>query len=163
MRLLLIGLVTFLSGCATDYGANGFGGGYSETQLDKNVWRVNFNGNGWTPGEKASDFALLRAAELTLSHGYRFFVVVGAADRASVAASTTPTYTRGHVDGYGNMRMTTTGGDVDVIEKPGRELTIMGFAERPENAQTLVYDARFVADSISKRYGIELETAEATR
>ncbi len=51
----------FLSGCATSYQQRGFAGGYSETQLAPDVFRVNFEGNGYTSSERAQDFALLRA------------------------------------------------------------------------------------------------------
>ena len=43
--------------------------GFSETQLDTNVYTVRFSGNGYTSPSKAADFALLRSAEITLMRG----------------------------------------------------------------------------------------------
>ncbi len=70
----------FLSGCATSYQQKGFTGGYSETQLAPDVFRVNFQGNGYTSSERAQDFALLRAAELSLERGFRYFALLDETD-----------------------------------------------------------------------------------
>ena len=51
-------------------------GGFSELQLSSDVYRVAFRGNGYTSPDRVIDFALLRAAELTLQQGARYFVVV---------------------------------------------------------------------------------------
>ena len=55
-----------LVACATAYQPQSFSGGFSETQLDKNVFRVSFKGNGYTNAERAEEMALLRSAELAL-------------------------------------------------------------------------------------------------
>jgi hypothetical protein len=64
--------------CATGYGSRGVMFGYSDTQVGENTFRVSFEGNGLTPLAKVSDFALLRSAEVTLDHGYPYFVIVNA-------------------------------------------------------------------------------------
>jgi hypothetical protein len=51
-------------------------GGYSDTALAPDVYKISFGGNGYTTQERATDFAVLRAAELTLSHGYRYFGII---------------------------------------------------------------------------------------
>ena len=38
--------VAVLAGCATAYQPEGLTGGFDETQLDRNVFRVSFKGNG---------------------------------------------------------------------------------------------------------------------
>jgi hypothetical protein len=53
-----------LTSCATGYRPVGFGGGYSATQLDENLFQVSFRGNGYTCQEKASHFALLLYGKL---------------------------------------------------------------------------------------------------
>ena len=50
-------------------------GGYAETREDYNTFRVVFMGNEATPRERAEDLALLRAADLTLQNGFRYFNV----------------------------------------------------------------------------------------
>ena len=49
--------------------------GYTETRLGENRYRVSFVGNSITPAETVKDYALLRAAELTLQQGYDWFQV----------------------------------------------------------------------------------------
>lgn len=49
--------------------------GYSETQLTENRYRITFTGNSRTPSETVQDYALLRAAELTLQEDYEWFLL----------------------------------------------------------------------------------------
>lgn len=150
-----------LTGCATSYQAQSFSGGFSETQLDKNVFRVTFKGNGYTQSERAEDFALLRSAELTLKHGFSHFAIVDGRQSADYGVMTTPTqsYTTGSVTAYGNTaygsaRTTTTGGQSFIIKKPSSTNTIVCFNGKPENGM-FVYDAQFIHNSLSAKYGIK--------
>jgi len=92
-----------LSGCATTYQQKGFTGGYSETQLAPDVFRVNFAGNAHTSSERAQDFALLRAAELSLERGFRYFALLDESSSSKLSTFTTPgsAYTTGSVYGSG--------------------------------------------------------------
>lgn len=150
-----------LAGCATNYQAQSFSGGFSETQLDKNVFKVTFKGNGYTQSERAEDFALLRSAELTLKHGFSHFAIVDGRQSADYGVMTTPTqsYTTGSVTAYGNTaygsaRTTTTGGQSFIIKKPSSTNTIVCFNGKPENGM-FVYDAQFIYNSLSTKYGIK--------
>lgn len=70
--------VLLLSACASqpDYkAANRAGYGYKETQLSESRYRVQYKARG-EGQDTARDYALLRAAELTLLEGYDWFVVV---------------------------------------------------------------------------------------
>jgi hypothetical protein len=75
-----------LSGCATmrslteaspyqPVTSRTLNGGYYETSLAPDRARVVFVGNSWTPRVRAEDFALLRAAELSIQAGFPFFAV----------------------------------------------------------------------------------------
>jgi hypothetical protein len=70
-----------LAGCAspTPYqpirSASSSQGGYSETQIDRDYWRVNFRGNTLTSRETVEGYLLYRAAELTLQQGNDWFEV----------------------------------------------------------------------------------------
>src|SRR6266478_2576237 len=88
---LAVLIVALLAGCATPYQAKGMTGGFSETQLDENVFQVRFNGNGYTSGERAADFTLLRSAELAREHDYAYFVIVQSKGGYSYSTHTTPT------------------------------------------------------------------------
>lgn len=52
------------------------GGGYSETRLEQDRWRVEFKGNTETPRETVETYLLYRAAELTAAQGYDWFEAV---------------------------------------------------------------------------------------
>ena len=154
-----LSVLLVLAGCATNYQAQSFSGGFSETQLDKNVFKVTFKGNGYTQSERAEDFALLRSAELTLKNGFSHFAIVDGRQSADYGVMTTPTqsYTTGSVTAYGNTaygsaRTTTTGGQSFIIKKPSSTNTIVCFSGKPENGM-FVYDAQFIYDSLSTKYG----------
>lgn len=50
--------------------------GYSDDDRGGGVWRVRFTGNSETPRETVVSFALYRAAEITLAHGFDHFAVM---------------------------------------------------------------------------------------
>jgi hypothetical protein len=65
-----------LTACATPYGEQGLLGGFSAIELRPDVWRVNFQGNGYTTRETAQTYWLNRCAELTLEKGYASFEIL---------------------------------------------------------------------------------------
>ncbi len=65
--------------------APGTSTGYTDEQLASNRWRVTFTGNSATRRETVESYLLLRAAEVTLKSGYRWFVF----DSRDTAAETT--------------------------------------------------------------------------
>lgn len=71
--LSLLTLVVLVS--CTSYQPNSWTGGFSETQLGEKVYQVRFRGNGATSVDRANQFLLRRAAELTLENGYRYFML----------------------------------------------------------------------------------------
>lgn len=78
-RILAVLTALVLAACAatpTPYQVAGDNGGYSEQQLESDRYRVTFEGNSATPRETVEDFALFRAAELTLKTGNDYFKVV---------------------------------------------------------------------------------------
>jgi hypothetical protein len=74
-------LAVGLTACetATPYQPNVRGqatsGGYSETRLEPNRWRVTFSGNSMTSRETVEGYLLFRAAELTLQNGDDWFAI----------------------------------------------------------------------------------------
>lgn len=153
-------LIVTLSACATAYQRDGFTGGFSETQLDENVWRVTFEGNGYTREQRAEEFALLRSAELTLEKGYTHFGIAGSRSSSETGAVTTPTtsYTTGNAYSsgnyaYGSATTRTYGGQTFYVSKPSTTNTVVMFNGKPE-VQGMIYDARFICQSIGQKYGI---------
>ena len=93
-KIMLVLAVLIMAGCASqpDYRQAKKGGfGYTESKLDDTQSRVHFKAKGSDKG-KAMDYAMLRAAELTLLEGYDWFVVT---DRETLVdketVQTTPT------------------------------------------------------------------------
>jgi len=90
-RLLLSTLATAcFTACATGYHSGGFTSGFSDTQLARDVFRISFQGNGYTSVDRTQDLALLRAADVTLSHGYHYFGVMNEAEGGHTDSFTTP-------------------------------------------------------------------------
>jgi hypothetical protein len=145
--------LTFWS-CATPYQSVGFTGGYSETQLDTNVFQVNFRGNGYTSIERATDFSLLRCAELADMHGFQYFTIIDAKEYYKNSAYSTPTQTKTRVSVYGNTaygNSTTYGGQTYIISKPRTSNTIVCFKSKPEGFS---YNAKFLINSLKEKYDL---------
>jgi hypothetical protein len=58
------------------------GAGYSETQIESNRFHVTYRAGGAADAQLLQDYALLRAADLTLEHGREWFWV----DRSTIDA-----------------------------------------------------------------------------
>lgn len=89
-RIAVIAVFASLAGCASSpsyVAADGAGDyGHSSRKIAENRYRVNFTGNRNTSYEETRDYALLRAAELTLAEGNDWFQVI---DRESQTTETT--------------------------------------------------------------------------
>ena len=144
---LLIAFI-FVVSCSTTYQSSGFTGGYTETQLDVDVFSVKFNGNAYTSLERAKDFTLLRSAELTLKNGYKFFVIIDANAYLDKKQGSTPVSTYD----YNTMSYKTTQQQY-TQSKPSSSNTIKLLKEKPSN--TFSYNAEFIVKSMKATYGIE--------
>ncbi len=151
--------VSLLAGCATAYKPSGFMGGFSETALAPNVYRVHFRGNAYTAGEKASDYALLRGAELMAQGGFPYFAVTDEASWQSMhvynpGTRTTTTGSAYQSGGrvYGQSQSHTTGGPTTMY-KPASKVTVYGFSGKPEGV--FAFDTAFIINSIRGKYGID--------
>lgn len=161
-KALIVLLSLLMSACATPYQSQGFTGGFSETQLDENVFQVTFRGNGYTSRERTADFTLLRSAELALERGFAYFVVVDSQQYSRVGTYTTPSHTQASVSMYGNTAYgsaTTYGGHTYVTVKPRSSNTIVCFREKPEG---FAYNAKFLIKSLKEKYGLVEEPQEAS-
>jgi hypothetical protein len=162
MRSLTLIVALTVAACATGYHSRGLTGGFAEIRLDDNVFQVSFNGNGYTSGDRAADFTLLRSAELARQNGFSHFIIVEREDRTGYGTYTTPTTstTTATSTTYGTIVQgsaitTTYGGHTYLIQKPGRSNTIVCFKGKPDNVQALVYNAQYVYDAIASKYGIQ--------
>jgi len=169
LLLCLIVVVAYGSGCATPYAKQSLMGGYSETQLSPNIFTVTFKGNGYTTRERASDFSLLRCAEIAVENVYSYFIIINIEKYTDNSAFTTPTtsyttgygHTQGNVNMYGNSgtfsgntfgsaTTTTYGGQTFFITKPTSSNTILCMNEK-RDGDPFVFDAAFMAKSIIRK------------
>ena len=164
MRILNVVAVavmgTIVAACATAYQSAGFTGGFKDTQLAPDMFRVSFSGNAMTSSDRVQDFALLRAAELTLANNSRYFAVMSSTDQSRTDSYVTPgsAYTSGTVSTYGNTgtysgTTTYTAPQVHTYYKPGVGMMIRTFQTKPEGG--FAFDANFIANSIRTKYGIK--------
>lgn len=76
IKFFLISTLTIISSCATSYQPMGFSGGYADEQLNKNLYQVRFQGNGYTSSNYVREMFLRRCAELTIEKGFKSFVLI---------------------------------------------------------------------------------------
>lgn len=80
----------FGTASAAAYEPLGRNGGYDDRQLGVNVFRVTSYGDARSSRVRVEDMDFLRAAELTLSHGYRYFVVLQSSEGHSASNARLP-------------------------------------------------------------------------
>ncbi len=162
MKKLLgvVGLIACLLGGCTPYHAYGIAGGYRDTQLSPDVFRVTFQGNGYTPQERVQDYTLLRASELTLQHGFRYFVILTGGNSTQQSNIVIPgqTTTTGSVNVYGNTAYyssyTSSTPDTSIpVNSHKTGLLIHCLREKPEGA--FAFDATFLQSTLKSKYNIE--------
>lgn len=80
MKKIIFTICTFalLAACATPYkqAKKETSNGYFDSKLQEGMYEVLFSGNENTSFGKANNFALLRAAEVSLENGYKSFEIV---------------------------------------------------------------------------------------
>ncbi|WP_312167051.1 CC0125/CC1285 family lipoprotein [Phenylobacterium sp.] len=130
--------------------------GFSELRIEPGRYRVTFRGGPGAPMTQVADYALLRAADLTLADGYDWFRVVdryvaqsgdGGGSRLSVGAG-------GGSGGYRSGVGVGGGASFDLSGGPALTQTIeiiMGKGAPPSSARGEVYNAADVRRTIGAR------------
>ena len=88
---------------ATPYQPKTTAGGFTETRLESNRFKVSFAGNSVTKRETVEGYLLYRAAELALAQGFDSFTIVERRTDRSARTYTTPDPLYG-LYGYGSWR-----------------------------------------------------------
>ena len=145
-----------LAACAatpTPYQVVDQDGGYDEQQLETDRYRVKFEGNSATPREVVEDFALYRAAELTLETGNDYFKVVSkdVEPVAGTVRGVSPRFGIGVGGGGGNVGVGLStffggGGRADVSYVTFLDI-VVGKGEKPEDDRA-AYNAFDVIDRL---------------
>ena len=153
-HIRLIGLVFIISSCTTGYDSAGWMGGYSDTQINETTWKVSVSGNAYTSQMRIRDYAMLRASELTLEKGYKYFVVLSddnAVWQKQVTTNGTAN-TTGSYDNFGRYKSTTSYNPPQTTTQTrfGNEL-FYAMSNREVDGY-LNYDAQMIYDSLSATY-----------
>jgi hypothetical protein len=74
--LLLAAAAVMLVSCSTPYEQSGLLGGFDAKELRPDVYRVSFQGNGFTTRESVQVYWLNRCAELTVEKGFAGFEIL---------------------------------------------------------------------------------------
>jgi len=153
-------LIPLMVACATGYQSSGFTGGFEDTQLAPDIFRVSFSGNAFTSSDRVQNFALLRAAELTLANNAQYFAVITSADQSRTVTHVTPgsSHTSGTISTYGNTgyysgTTTYSAPQVNTHYKLGVGMMFRTFQTKPEGG--VVFDANFIVTSIRAKYEIK--------
>lgn len=158
--LIAIAAAIALAGCATPtvYGpaAGPARVGFSDYRIEAGRYRVTFTGGGGAPIAQVADYALLRAAEVSLRDGYDWFRIVDRVDqraggsggsRLSVGTGSTSWGRRSSV-GVG------LGTSIDLSGGPAWSRTLEVLAGKgPAPSGQDVYDARAVVRDIGQGAG----------
>ena len=161
-RLLLAILV--LVGCRTPYVAYdceptgnpwplpgwNCDGGYSELQLAPNTYQVSFSGRNISTA-KSQDYALLRAAELTLQMGHRKFLVQQAWGQTDVQLHSQPSSAQTVPVGKGVSMTTGAGGGTSSVQLPQASYVIR-ILDDSQDQDPNAYDARMIQASVRGKY-----------
>ena len=135
-------------------------GGYAETQIEANRWRVLFSGNALTSRDTVERYLLYRSAELTVQQGYDWFAAVDRATDKQTQTSVDPYfgaywgpswgfYHRRYGWGYGHWGDPYWGAPLDVQQtseyKASAEI-VMGKGPKP--ADRSAFDAHSVIEHL---------------
>lgn len=140
-KIIMVVILLFSTGCATGYHRQGWTGGYNESQLQEDTFRVSFKGNAFVDKETVQDYLLLRCAEITIDHGFDYFVILGEENSTAVSNHTTPTHVSAQSTSHGNANYsqtkgnaTITGGDTQYLSKPKSNCIIKCFkGKKPDD------------------------------
>ena len=97
----------------------------------------------------AENHALLRSADITLQNGFAFFLIESSSSKTknsnvSMPSTSTTTF-------VGNTAYTSNNGGSNIaVSKPRVTHTITMYKEKPD-AQSVVYDAELLCDSLAKK------------
>ncbi len=125
----VLAMFVLSAGCASGYrsGQSSMTGGYASEQEDFNLFSVRYAGNAFVSEQKASDLVLMRAAEVTLEHGFEYLAVIAS---------------QNEVNGLG---------------KPSAELLVACFREDPKHARPSydVYKASDAFTEMALKYELK--------
>ena len=139
---LAIFLVTLLVGCATPYDTQksgwNAGMGFTTTQINSDIWQIDFTGNDFTDRDTTKRFVLRKAAEIATRDGYPYFRIIdGQTDKDITGVSSNSTWAANSLNSqtYATSKTTTN-------------MTVQMLKTKDGQAG-MIFDAAFLLSSIS--------------
>jgi hypothetical protein len=107
MSFTLILMSLLVSACVTPYAPKGLLGGFSDMALAPDIYKVTFNGNGYTSQDTVQSYTLRRCAEIAVNHGFNYFILLAgnsSVERGYISSPTTiQSNSYGSFQGSGNI------------------------------------------------------------
>lgn len=162
-NIILLLPFLYITGCATNYKPNGFvgNGGFDDTELAPKYFRVTFKGNEKTSLERATDFALLRTAELMQNKQCESFEIVKSTNEIRKGniflpqtQSTNVQVTNFGSTSVGNATTTNYGGGMAVLNFPKVTMESKCSDMKPD-IQKSIYDTGFIINTLKHKYKID--------
>lgn len=129
--------------------------GFYDNKIQDGVYKVGYTGGSQ---ENAEDLVLLRAADVTLDNGFRFFVIQDLANNQKTLSSYTSLIPYNH-----NGKTYYAGGYTTTTQMPEVSRIINCFKDKPREASSLVYDAQEVRINLRAKYHLDKEKNLDTR
>ncbi|SEL84431.1 hypothetical protein SAMN05216359_11942 [Roseateles sp. YR242] len=164
-KLIAMCSAVLLGGCMLGpYSKLLAGHGYTDVRLAPDVFRVTFLGGGLDVGPRIDDLVLLRSAEVTLAHGYSYFVVtseeretrVGSYDEPGVSTTTEVVTRKKDGEREATSSTTATAAKTTEVKLPRVMQLIRCYTDAPKDAGgRVIHDARAVWATVGARYGVK--------
>jgi len=152
--------IMVLAACATPYGKYGALGGFRDARIDANTFSISVDNNGFTDQQTTSLHALYRAAELTASNGFDYFVIMSGANNSTTMAMVVPgsSTSKTTVNAYGSSATATTNttyapATVVPIVLPNATIVIKAFAGTKPADLANAYEARETMKYVGPQIG----------
>ena len=157
LAFLVCFILSATSSCTT-YKKMGIGGGFDETRLGENIWRVNARGNAYASKDLIANMIMMRSADLAFQNGFSHFAFASGSTSSTTGVIYNPgtTYTTGNVNTFGNSATydattQTTGSTLTYYSKPKAENTVVMFRGKPKDFNGVAYEASFICRSLGKK------------
>lgn len=160
-NVVFLNFVLLLSGCATTYQPMGWRGGYADSYLGNDTYVVEFAGNGYTHHVDARNYALRRAQEVCLEHGYSDFEVTSLRDSTHYEPQSYSTNCRVNGYGYSTSANCETTPDFNP-GKPRSKVIVKCSGSRMPAAEERAIAEQEVTDTFAEYENYQLENSATT-
>jgi hypothetical protein len=139
-------------------GGSQYSYGYYDKRLSDDEFVVGYKGRTVTTSKNVNDYALMRAAEIGNTMGYKYFAVIGKEDKTETVVTDygTTTSTKGKVSGKGDSKKIK--GDTYTYKNqtkdtyPKIELTVRYFSGKPKKKYLRLYPVSGTFEKIQAKY-----------